>query len=237
MLYARTWQAGKRVCQCSVLVCINDDVLWSVDRTYECLNGRCCVYACVNPNPQYIHQAKHRWSDQVGAGLLDRQVPIGRQFFVLTKIKGPRPGTTRLPVAHDKICSVSYEAQEIWTRDRGNVTMGQSSSWPIDLHNEHVAPFPGPYFSPIPAQHRKRSWTIQLHPLKKKTILLQQQAQLVSSWCLPAPVWWHNRLLLPYMNTWPLFSWTSKSKKLLQYLSHRMFAARAWSIKCRRKKN
>ena len=33
----------------------------------------------------------------------------------------------------------------------------------------------------------------------------------------------------------PLFSWTLKSKKLLQYLSHRMFAARAWSIKCRRK--
>ena len=26
-----------------------------------------------------------------------------------------------------------------------------------------------------------------------------------------------------------------KSKKLLQYLLHRMFAARAWSIKCRRK--
>ena len=33
----------------------------------------------------------------------------------------------------------------------------------------------------------------------------------------------------------PLFSSTSTSKKLLQYLSHRMFAARAWSIKCRRK--
>ena len=33
----------------------------------------------------------------------------------------------------------------------------------------------------------------------------------------------------------PLFSWTPKSKKLLQYLSHRMFAAYAWSIKCRRK--
>ena len=32
-----------------------------------------------------------------------------------------------------------------------------------------------------------------------------------------------------------LFSWTPKSKKLLQYLSHRMFAAYAWSIKCRRK--
>ena len=33
----------------------------------------------------------------------------------------------------------------------------------------------------------------------------------------------------------PWFSWTLKFKKLLQYLSHRMFAARAWSIKCRRK--
>ena len=33
----------------------------------------------------------------------------------------------------------------------------------------------------------------------------------------------------------PLFSWTLKSKKLLQYLSHQMFVARVWSIKCRRK--
>ena len=33
----------------------------------------------------------------------------------------------------------------------------------------------------------------------------------------------------------PVFSSTPTSKKLLQYLSHRMFAARAWSIKCRRK--
>ena len=32
-----------------------------------------------------------------------------------------------------------------------------------------------------------------------------------------------------------LFSSISTSKKLLQYLSHRMFAARVWSIKCRRK--
>ena len=32
-----------------------------------------------------------------------------------------------------------------------------------------------------------------------------------------------------------LFSFTPTSKKLLQYLSHRMFAAYAWSIKCRRK--
>ena len=32
-----------------------------------------------------------------------------------------------------------------------------------------------------------------------------------------------------------VFSSTPISKKLLQYLSHRMFAARAWSIKCRRK--
>jgi len=35
--------------------------------------------------------------------------------------------------------------------------------------------------------------------------------------------------------TKPLFSSTSIFKKLLQYLSHRMFAARVWSIKCRRK--
>jgi len=33
----------------------------------------------------------------------------------------------------------------------------------------------------------------------------------------------------------PLFSWTLKSKKLLQYLSHQMFAVRVWSIKYRRK--
>ena len=33
----------------------------------------------------------------------------------------------------------------------------------------------------------------------------------------------------------PLFSFTLTFKKLLQYLSHRIFAARAWSIKCRRK--
>ena len=32
-----------------------------------------------------------------------------------------------------------------------------------------------------------------------------------------------------------LFSSTPNFKKLLQYLSHRMFAARVWSIKCRRK--
>ena len=32
-----------------------------------------------------------------------------------------------------------------------------------------------------------------------------------------------------------LFSFTLTSKKLLQYLSNRMFAVRAWSIKCRRK--
>ena len=32
-----------------------------------------------------------------------------------------------------------------------------------------------------------------------------------------------------------LFSSPPNSKKLLQYLSHRTFAARAWSIKCRRK--
>ena len=38
-----------------------------------------------------------------------------------------------------------------------------------------------------------------------------------------------------YSAAWPLFSWGPKSKKLLQYLSYRMFAARAWSIKCRRK--
>ena len=33
-----------------------------------------------------------------------------------------------------------------------------------------------------------------------------------------------------------VFSSTPKSQKVLQYLSHRMFAACAWSIKCRRKK-
>ena len=33
----------------------------------------------------------------------------------------------------------------------------------------------------------------------------------------------------------PLFSSTPTSKKLLQYLSHRMFANHAWSIKYRRK--
>ena len=33
----------------------------------------------------------------------------------------------------------------------------------------------------------------------------------------------------------PLFNSTPTSKKLLQYLSHWMFAVRAWSIKCRRK--
>ena len=32
-----------------------------------------------------------------------------------------------------------------------------------------------------------------------------------------------------------LFSSTLTFKKLLQYLSHRMFAVRAWNIKCRRK--
>ena len=32
-----------------------------------------------------------------------------------------------------------------------------------------------------------------------------------------------------------LFSFTLNSKKLLQYLSHRIFAARVWSIKCKRK--
>jgi len=39
----------------------------------------------------------------------------------------------------------------------------------------------------------------------------------------------------PKPNSKPLFSFTPNSKKLLQYLSHRMFAARVWSIKCRRK--
>ena len=33
----------------------------------------------------------------------------------------------------------------------------------------------------------------------------------------------------------PLFSSTPTSKKLLQYLSHRMFVACVWNIKCRRK--
>ena len=33
-----------------------------------------------------------------------------------------------------------------------------------------------------------------------------------------------------------VFSSTLISQKVLQYLSHRMFAVRAWSIKCRRKK-
>ena len=35
--------------------------------------------------------------------------------------------------------------------------------------------------------------------------------------------------------TKPLFSFTLTFKKLLQYLSHRMFTARAWIIKYRRK--
>ena len=42
-------------------------------------------------------------------------------------------------------------------------------------------------------------------------------------------------LELPALWNVPLFSSTLTFKKLLQYLSHRMFAARAWSIKCRRK--
>ena len=32
-----------------------------------------------------------------------------------------------------------------------------------------------------------------------------------------------------------LFSYNPKSQKVLQYPSHRMFAAHAWSIKCKRK--
>ena len=49
-----------------------------------------------------------------------------------------------------------------------------------------------------------------------------------------------NSILLAYceqkLASKRVFSWTPNSKKLLQYLSHRMFAAYAWSIKCRRKK-
>ena len=37
-------------------------------------------------------------------------------------------------------------------------------------------------------------------------------------------------------STCALFSSTLNSQKVLQYLSHRMFAARTWSIKRRRKK-
>ena len=45
------------------------------------------------------------------------------------------------------------------------------------------------------------------------------------------------RIRCNYMHAciYTLFSSTPISKKLLQYLSHRMFTARAWSIKCRRK--
>ena len=47
----------------------------------------------------------------------------------------------------------------------------------------------------------------------------------------------HARIGLVCMLSWKTYLSPSPStfKKLLQYLSHRMFAARAWSIKCRRK--
>jgi len=49
-------------------------------------------------------------------------------------------------------------------------------------------------------------------------------------------IYLHFKDTFPQCVTKRVFSYSLKSQKELQYLSHRMFAAYAWNIKCRRKK-
>jgi hypothetical protein len=85
--------------------------------------------------------------------------------------------------------------------------MGQSSNWPIDLSYEHVAPFPGPSFSPIPAQHRTAS-AVELFYSNNKaqlvfpfyyTIMVHACTCMVASAAAGMVPSYTKKILLPYM--------------------------------------
>jgi hypothetical protein len=145
-----------------------------VDRTtYDgtSLNGLLCTCALV-PIPAGIpstpRQAIVETIRYVGTqynGVLDRRVPFGQWCLCFDENKKDH-GLGQ----HDFQWHVTRFAQ-FRTRPkkfghvnyRWNVRMGQSSNWPIvDLSYEHGAPFPGPCFSPIPAQHRASAASISL---------------------------------------------------------------------------
>ena len=74
--------------------------------------------------------------------------------------------------------------------------------------------------------------------IKLKKINLKQLEKLIYSgkeWVVLLKTKLGMAGLISRQHLKPLFSSTQTSKKLLQYLSHRMFAARVWSIKYRRK--
>jgi hypothetical protein len=120
-------------------------------------------------------------------GVLDRRVPFGQWCLCFDENKKYH-GLGQ----HDFQWHVTRFAQ-FRTRPkkfghvnyRWNVRMGQSSNWPIvDLSYEHGAPFPGPCFSPIPAQHRASAASISLSSIHWLMVHVHVH--------MPAPACWYG---------------------------------------------